>query len=332
MPHIISESGRALTAHHALLLIKVIDVESQAERPVPELTEDDHPLLHEMLADYRDASRKNVSQRRVREVFHDVTFDKERAQELFNSGVLSLRERAMAEQIYFATVNASARDRRSRTATSSRTSSPISTRRSSTATSATSRSSSRCRTAGRSISSSRSCRFTGWTRSRRAAARSRTSPATPTARSTASSATRTGNPSLELHEFRDGEPYMLGIFLTGAYQEILGDLHNLFGDTNAVHIRLASNGGYEVTDLVHGDTVTEVLNYVQFRASDLLQTFRRKVTAAKHISRAGGEHVHRRLRRGPRGLHVPRGRGGAVATSCRSGTRGTNRASPTRRS
>src|SRR5678816_602337 len=59
MPHIISESGRALTAHHALLLLKVIDVESQGDRPVPELTDDDHQLLHEMLADYRDASRKN---------------------------------------------------------------------------------------------------------------------------------------------------------------------------------------------------------------------------------------------------------------------------------
>ena len=78
---------------------------------------------------------------------------------------------------------------------------------------------------------------------------------------------------------------MLGVFLTGAYQEILGDLHNLFGDTNAVHIRLGPNGEYEVTDLVHGDTVTEVLNYVQFRATDLLQTFRRKVAAAKHITR-----------------------------------------------
>src|SRR6266487_3406428 len=87
MPHLISESGRALTAHHALLLIKVIDVESQADRPVPELGEDDHQLLREMLADYRDASRKNVTKRRVREIFHDLTFDKERAQEMFNSGV-----------------------------------------------------------------------------------------------------------------------------------------------------------------------------------------------------------------------------------------------------
>jgi arginine decarboxylase len=96
---------------------------------------------------------------------------------------------------------------------------------------------------------------------------------------------RKGKPSLEVHPVHEGEPYILGIFLTGAYQEILGDLHNLFGDTNAVHIRLASDGGYTVTDLVHGDTVTEVLNYVQFRASDLLQTFRRKVSAARHITR-----------------------------------------------
>jgi arginine decarboxylase len=95
---------------------------------------------------------------------------------------------------------------------------------------------------------------------------------------------RKGKPSLELHPVREGEPYILGIFLTGAYQEILGDLHNLFGDTNAVHVRL-NDQGYEITDLVHGDTVTEVLNYVQFHASDLLATFRRKVNGAKDLSR-----------------------------------------------
>ncbi|HEX6643358.1 MAG TPA: hypothetical protein VF037_01705, partial [Gemmatimonadales bacterium] len=91
-------------------------------------------------------------------------------------------------------------------------------------------------------------------------------------------------PSLELHDIRDDEDYMLGIFLTGAYQEILGDLHNLFGDTNAAHIALSPRG-YEITDLVHGDTVTEVLNYVQFHASDLLTTFRRKVSAATTLTR-----------------------------------------------
>jgi arginine decarboxylase len=95
---------------------------------------------------------------------------------------------------------------------------------------------------------------------------------------------KAGRPSLELHEFRDGEDYVLGIFLTGAYQEILGDLHNLFGDTNAVHIKLTDRG-YDITDLVHGDTVTEVLNYVQFGASALLTTWRRKVNSAKGLSR-----------------------------------------------
>ena len=124
---------------------------------------------------------------------------------------------------------------------------------------------------------------------------------------------KAGNPSLELHEFRDGEPYMLGVFLTGAYQEILGDLHNLFGDTNAVHIRLTRRGGYEVTDLVHGDTVTEVLNYVQFRAIGPVADVPSKGGRGEAHQPAGGEHVHRGLRGRTRGLHVPRGRGSAVA-------------------
>ena len=102
----------------------------------------------------------------------------------------------------------------------------------------------------------------------------------------------------------EDEPYILGIFLTGAYQEILGDLHNLFGDTNAVHVRLTDQG-YEITDLVHGDTVTEVLNYVQFHASDLLATFRRKVA-----QREGARRGRRRTRssrtswRGWRGIRT----------------------------
>jgi len=284
MPHIISESGRALTAHHALLLIKVIDVESQADRPVPELGEDDHQLLREMLADYRDASRKNVTRRRVREIFHDLTFDKERAQEMFNSGVFSLRERALAEQIYFATVNVLAKSiERHRDAFEDIIADLDAT-----------------------LVDRYFCNFSLFQSLPDSWAIDQLFPIMPihrldeepTRRGTIQDVTcdsdgkidrfvgdKSGNPSLELHEFRDGEPYMLGAFLTGAYQEILGDLHNLFGDTNAVHIRLTANGGYEVTDLVHGDTVTEVLNYVQFRASDLLQTFRRKVASAKHISR-----------------------------------------------
>src|SRR3954471_2229012 len=94
MPHIVSESGRALTAHHALLLLKVIDVESQAEPPMPELTDDDHALLHEMAEDFAAIAtpKRALSRRKVLEIFHDATFDKSRAQTYFNAGVLSLRE------------------------------------------------------------------------------------------------------------------------------------------------------------------------------------------------------------------------------------------------
>ena len=92
--------------------------------------------------------------------------------------------------------------------------------------------------------------------------------------------------TLRLHTVPEGETYILGIFLSGAYQEILGDLHNLFGDTNAVHIRTnADEDGYEITDLVHGDTITEVLNYVQFDSQALITTFRRKVQRADGLTR-----------------------------------------------
>ena len=278
MPHIISESGRALTAHHSLLLLSVIEVESQGDVAVPELKKDDHPLLHDMAAEL-----KRVSKRRAREVYHDAIFAKERAQELFNSGVLSLRGRAMAEQLYLATVNAVAR------------------------------------IAQRDVEEYQDiiedveatlvdryfCNFSLFQSLPDSWAIDQLFPIMPihrlgeepTRRGTLQDVTcdsdgkidrfvgsRDPRPSLELHPFDDNEQYILGIFLTGAYQEILGDLHNLFGDTNAVHVEL-SKDGYEITDLVHGDTVTEVLAYVQFKAPDLLATFRRKVGAATGITR-----------------------------------------------
>jgi arginine decarboxylase len=283
MPHIVSESGRALTAHHALLLLKVIDVESQAEPPLPDLTDDDHSLLHEMIADYQTVSKKNVRPRKVLEVFHDATFDKERAQQLFNSGVLSLRERAMAETLYFATLN-----RVARYAQGDRD-----------------KFEEIIKELDAALVDRYFCNFSLFQSLPDSWAIDQLFPIMPihrldeepTRRGTLQDVTcdsdgkidrfvgdKNGRPSLELHDIRDEEDYMLGIFLTGAYQEILGDLHNLFGDTNAVHIKI-TDSGYEITDLVHGDTVTEVLNYVQFGASNLLATFRRKVSAAKNISR-----------------------------------------------
>ncbi|MEO8138937.1 MAG: biosynthetic arginine decarboxylase, partial [Gemmatimonadota bacterium] len=91
MPHLISESGRAITAHHSLLLINVTDVESQSDPQVPELGKTPHPLLLEL-----KENLESISVERLEEVHHDASFGKERAQELFASGVLNLRDRANA--------------------------------------------------------------------------------------------------------------------------------------------------------------------------------------------------------------------------------------------
>src|SRR6202035_5465525 len=86
-----------------------------------------------------------------------------------------------------------------------------------------------------------------------------------------------------------GEPYFLGAFLVGAYQEILGDLHNLFGDTNAVHVSLDEQGAVVLDALIKGDTVREVLDYVQFQSKALLEQFRKDVEAAMREGRIGYE-------------------------------------------
>jgi arginine decarboxylase len=278
MPNIISESGRALTAHHSLLLVNVIDVESLIEPTPPKLREDPHPLLVEMAENL-----ETVSPDRIQEVFHDVVFAKERAQEFFASSVFSLRDKADAEQFYLATLNALslaiADDKAGYPEIAGHIESVLVDRY--------------------------FCNFSVFQSLPDNWAIDQIFPIVPihrlneqpTRRGTLQDITcdsdgvidrfsggRKGKPSLELHPVVPDQPYILGIFLTGAYQEILGDLHNLFGDTNAVHVRL-TDGGYEITDLVHGDTVTEVLNYVQFHASDLLATFRRKVGKAKDLSR-----------------------------------------------
>jgi arginine decarboxylase len=97
---------------------------------------------------------------------------------------------------------------------------------------------------------------------------------------------------LELHEVKDlpgpgagVEPYYLGVFLLGAYQEILGDLHNLLGDTHAVHIALDDQGGYKIEEVIEGDTVEEVLRYVQFDPEDLKRAMRLDIEAASRQGR-----------------------------------------------
>jgi arginine decarboxylase len=89
---------------------------------------------------------------------------------------------------------------------------------------------------------------------------------------------------LELHPLT-GEDYFVGIFLTGAYQEILGDLHNLFGDTNTVHVSTAAEHGYQIEHVITGDTVTDVLKYVGYSKDDLVARLRRAVEVALRAKR-----------------------------------------------
>jgi arginine decarboxylase len=101
--------------------------------------------------------------------------------------------------------------------------------------------------------------------------------------------------TLPLHPF-DGNDYYLGAFLVGAYQEILGDLHNLFGDTNAVHVRLSDSGEVHLEHVIKGDTVREVLNYVQFSTDSLVSQLRRDVERAVREGRLSYEESGRLLR------------------------------------
>ena len=101
--------------------------------------------------------------------------------------------------------------------------------------------------------------------------------------------------TLPLHTF-DGEPYYLGVFLVGAYQEILGDLHNLFGDTNAVHVSLDESGTVVLDAVIKGDTVREVLDYVEFDAETLMNRLRDDVERAVRDGRMDFEQSGRLLR------------------------------------
>jgi len=280
MPHIISESGRALTAHHALLLVKVMDLETQTVDPPGAVPEDAHSLVHDLTEAYQ-----TVDERSLREVYHDASYARVQMRSLFNTGVLSLPERALCERLFLGIMNRvlelAKRDPEEYEDILPEVEATLVDRY--------------------------FCNFSLFQSLPDSWAIDQLFPIMPvhrldeepTRRGTLQDMTCDSDGKIDrfigwreperwlmLHPLREGEPYLLGIFLTGAYQEILGDLHNLFGDTNAVHLYLDEDGGYEVGGVVHGDTVTEVLNYVRFDSHALIGNFRRKVQKATSISRA----------------------------------------------
>jgi len=109
--------------------------------------------------------------------------------------------------------------------------------------------------------------------------------------------------TLEVHNLREGEPYFLGFFLVGAYQEILGDMHNLFGDTNVVHVDVDVQGRPRLVNVQRGDQVKEVLAYVEYFEEDLLRSLRRHVEDALDAGRMSLDESARFFARYEAGLH-----------------------------
>ncbi|MEO5703254.1 MAG: biosynthetic arginine decarboxylase [Gammaproteobacteria bacterium] len=274
-PDIITESGRAMTAHHAMLITNVIDSEQALSKTVIAPAASDEPRIIQDLWRGLDT----LSGRSAREAYHDAVHWLSEAQIMFTHGVLSLPQRARAEQIYTA-ICWKVRDLLQ---TGTRSQREV------------------VDELNEKLADKYFCNFSLFQSMPDSWAIDQIFPIMPlhrlgeipTRRATLQDITCDSDgridfyvdsegveTSLRLHPMIYGEPYLLGIFLLGAYQEILGDMHNLFGDTDSIHVEMTPDGGYRLVQPLHGDTVETVLKYVHFNADDLLAAFRSKIESA----------------------------------------------------
>lgn len=275
-PNIISESGRAISAFHSVLVFDVLGVSRQgAEETLENLQPPEDPAqpIQDLFETYSDLTVRNVL-----ESYHDAQSAIDVAMTLFGTGHLPLDQRCLAESLYFTICN------RIWTMTQSMEYVPEELEK-----------------LNRLLSDNYFCNFSLFQSIPDSWAIKQLFPVMPIHRldeqpkrhAVLSDITcdsdgridqfidrRDVKQTLMLHEY-DGSPYYLGTFLIGAYQEILGDLHNLFGDTNAVHVDLSASGEVIFDAIVKGETVSEVLDYVQFNGRDLVQ--RLQVTAEQAV-------------------------------------------------
>ena len=268
-PVIVSESGRAVAAYHSVLIFDALGSSALDKFRVTGQVATDYSgdkELPQPVKDLFDAYR-SVSERRLVECYHDALTAREQILQMFNLGLLSLEFRALAERLYWATCT-KLRDY--------------------------------CRKLERApeeledlestLSDTYFCNFSVFQSLPDSWAIDQLFPVMPIHRLD-ERPTRTGvladitcdsdgkidhfvslrdvKRALELHELRDGEKYYLAAFLVGAYQETLGDLHNLFGDTHVVHIRLHDQGGWWIEENVKGDTANKVLEYMEYDVAEL---------------------------------------------------------------
>ena len=294
-PTIISESGRAIAAYHSVLVFNVLGVSGFGDETVAPVPEDAEQPLIDLQETYKSLSSKNLL-----EAFHDAQQALDSALNLFSLGYLPLAQRSQAENLYWAIC------RRIHKLAKDLEYFPE-----------------ELEALDGMLSDTYFCNFSLFQSVPDSWAVKQLFPIMPIHRldEMPTHAGVLGDIScdsdgkidqfidrrdvkrtLPLHSF-NGEPYVLGAFLVGAYQEILGDLHNLFGDTNAVHVSLGQNGDVILDTVIRGDTVREVLDYVQFSAKTLLEEFRRDVESALRDGRIGYEESGRLLRFYEEGLN-----------------------------
>src|SRR3954464_6587983 len=288
-PTIISESGRAVVAYHSLLVFNVLGTSGFGDERTPDKATDDmeQPLI-DLIETYRGVSTRNAL-----ESYHDAQQALDMAINLFSGGYLSLEQRSQAENLYWAicvklpklvqTMDDVPED---------------------------------LQNLDESMSDTYFCNFSLFQSIPDSWAIKQLFPVMPihrldqrpTQHAVIGDITcdsdgkidqfidrRDVKKTLPLHAF-NGEPYFLGAFLLGAYQEILGDMHNLFGDTNAVHVSMDDNGEVVLETVIKGDTVREVLDYVEFNVDSLMRQFRTSVELAVRESRIGYEEAGQFLR------------------------------------
>ncbi|MDE6301549.1 MAG: biosynthetic arginine decarboxylase [Muribaculaceae bacterium] len=272
-PNVITESGRSLTAHHSILILEVLETTELPHWPDnKEIGPDSHELARELFNIW-----DNLDQRNLFESWHDALQIREEALDLFSLGMLDLTTRAQIEKLFWSVA------REVGEIAGSMKHVPEELRK-----------------IAKMIPDKYFCNFSLFQSLPDAWAVDQIFPIIPLGRldekptrtctlqdmtcdsdgKIANFITSNGNSgALPVHNLRPGEPYYLGVFLVGAYQEILGDMHNLFGDTNAVHISVYKDR-YEIDQVIEGETVDEVLDYVQFNPKKLVRNVEAWVTAS----------------------------------------------------
>ncbi len=281
-PNIITESGRSLTAHHSVLIIDTLAATSLPQwDDKEEVSDEDHELARE-LYDIWD----KLAQPRLFESWHDALQIREEALDLFSLGLLDLKTRSQIEKLFWSIA------REVGDIAASLKHAPEELRK-----------------VSKMLPDKYFCNFSLFQSLPDSWAIDQVFPIMPICRldekptRTATiqditcdsdgkitnfiSSHGTSN-SLPVHALRDKEPYYLGVFLVGAYQEILGDMHNLFGDTNAVHISVYKDR-YEIDQVIYGETVDEVLDYVQYNPKRLVRNVETWVTASMKSGRISPE-------------------------------------------